>query len=207
MCPSFPILWPCSAHPILGGGDPLGLSLLSSLARPPCFRSPPQAPQLRGACLPLPNSPRVPRHLRPGPSPPRSPPQPHSACSLCLGPPSDTTLPIHSLLPGAPASPPPPLPRGCTGVIICLCRHGLLSVRPWCVPGVPHIPGKEQMDPGSLLLGPGVHPEEGSISTCCPCERGWGWGAAYQRHSLGRAVQMLLMGWGRHVAPRGPTGS
>ena len=58
------------------------------------------------------------------------------------------------------------------------------------------------MDPGSLLLGPGVHPEEGSISACCPHDQGWG-GQAPLRLSGGGAAQMLLMGWGRHMAPTG----
>ena len=98
------------------------------------------------------------------------------------------------------------LPRPCSRVDVP-GHHLSLQARPCRVPGVPHIPGKEQMGPRSLLLGPGVHPEEGSISACCPHGRGWGWGAAHPRLSWGGAAQMLLMGWGRHVAPRGPTGS
>jgi len=62
------------------------------------------------------------------------------------------------------------------------------------------------MDPGSLLLGPGVHPEEGSISARCPHDRGWGWGAGPPEAQRGMgctdAARGLGVARGTHRAHR-----
>ena len=123
MCPLFPILWPCSAHPILGGGDPLGLSLLSSLARPPCFRSPPQAPRLGGHACPCPTLQECPGTCGLAQAPPKP-----SPASLCLLPVSGASLRHHPPCPLPPPRSthisPAPAPAWMYRVITCLCRHG-----------------------------------------------------------------------------------
>ena len=69
------------------------------------------------------------------------------------------------------------------------------------------------MGPRSLLLGPGVHPEEGSISACCPRGRGWGApeaqlgrGCTDAAHGLGAARGTQRTHWKQSWGTRWPEG-